>query len=328
MNLPGFADAARNPPDEREDAEKIKDAERVLVDEQQRRQMRQAAAYDLGRIGTLEAVAVLRSNLGIDDMPTKRAVITALGRAGGQEDLRAIDELLKHSDGLPLDVIQAAEWARTLLAYRLGADGFELPAPRPTDFVELAPSGTRPVESRPVDAQTATKAVNDLSAEGFGIPLDPDSGIVVRCGDQDYLYLQNRQYSAPDAAKRLMQRKSMLGVVAVRYTDEIDAFSTMYLVLTHPSQVPNRAQILLTSSAGVPAFAGEAVLEQDQASFAVRTVESPGAIPAELQGVFDQGQLRVEQGLFEPHRVLQYASPFPNNSTEFNEIEPMFDAGL
>jgi hypothetical protein len=296
--------------------EKVADLARVLVDGQQPSQMRQAAAYELGRLGTPEAVAVLRDTLGTGDDPTQRAVVTALGRAGGPPDLDAIDRFLQQDGGLPPDVVRAADWARSLLAYRVDVDGFELaPPPGNPLTAEAATDEARAVASAPADPGVVAQAVHDVAAEGFHIPLDLSSGTVVRCADRDHLYLQNREFASPDSLQRLTEKKSVLGIVAVLSTGEGEAWTTKYLVLTQPAPVPDRVEIHVTTTTGSPAFTGEAELGPDQISFGLRSVDQPGAIPLQLQGSYADGRPHVEQGTYEPRRRARMA-PTPVRNSE------------
>lgn len=285
--------------------EKMRDLERILAEEQEPPRLRHTAAVALGHAGTSEALERLAAHLDVQHPVVLRGILEALRRLGGRQALDAIEAQLKEDwGGVP------ARWAATLLAFQLGTAGFDVEVPDPKGLVEADPKQAHPIEVASAEAEVVERSLSDLKTKAPALELTGEGALTLVCGDQQLLWLFNRAFAQPEGARLLMKRKAVVGVVAAHYTLEGDAWEIRYYALAQPAEGRRSTDILVMTTSGITAFAGHAEVREEAASFALQAVQRPGAVPVDIQGIYEKGQVRFERAVSHLRR-LEPARPTP-----------------
>src|SRR5687768_458798 len=98
--------------------------------------VRSAAAVELGKSEREPNEAALIKALGSPEPEVARHVVNALGRIGG---VKALDRLAKYEAPAAPGLAEAVNFARTLIAYRLGSMRFPVVPPAITELRAPAP---------------------------------------------------------------------------------------------------------------------------------------------------------------------------------------------
>jgi len=271
--------------------EKLDDFRRVLSDEAQVPKVRHVAAIELFRDGSDEARQVLMDNIEVKDELVLRGVLDSLSSLGGPETLEAVATRREQETAIR----SAVEPVMSMTSYRLNVEGFEVAYPEQEQFIEIDPERSETVELEPGDPETVTKSIADLSKSMPATALSSEGALTIQCGNRSLMFLFDQGFADLETPRQLLERKAAPGVVAVRYTLESDTWETRYYVFTQPVEGSQQIQILLTTTKGTVAFAGTADVEGERAVFALRTVEHPGAVPVEIDGIYEAGELHIEQ---------------------------------
>jgi len=270
--------------------EKIADLERVLQNEQESPRLRHAAAVELGRLASPNAVANLRSALKISNEFVRRGVA---------QSLQLLGEDVKTTVAKPITPVTGEA---LLVLHLRSAPGVGVPFPEPKDF--LAPArAALAVKFQKANPEEATRAAHEAVGAELGLHLIPESALAVRCLDRTLLYLPTQDAVRPDGPQRLLGKNGVAGVVVVRFTHEVEVWSVKYFVLTQPSGRDKELQILLVTAGGVVAFAGTAEVGGERAHFTLRTVVHPGAVAARIEGLCQDGVILFTQIRSEARRT-------------------------
>lgn len=275
--------------------EKLGDMERVLRDADQGERVRHTAAIELSRIGSEEAVRVLMDNIDAKQDFVARGVIKALGGLAGPGELRVIAERIKRPG-----VSQTATWAATFAAFRLGTEGFEMRLPRQEDFIELDQRRAEVRKVEPIDAETATRILRDLHEDVQGIELVAKGAAAIMCADRTFVFLANKVLLNPDI---VLRQKAVAGVAAVQSPREPNPWTIRHYIFSQPSGDARSLQVFVTTTGGILALADEGKVERQRAAFTLRSVNRPGAIPAEMRCVYEEGEVRFAEVRSEPRKL-------------------------
>jgi hypothetical protein len=278
--------------------EKLADFQHVLTNEQESPRSRHIAAIELGRIGTREAIGALRQGLAIRDSFVQRGIVSALQSAGETE---AVDEMrqLAEAEGEAIP----ARWAETLLAFRLGDPNVRISFPERQRFLVIDPLQAQAISFEPVRSDVATAAARDVADQSLGVPFSTAMAARTEIAGRSIMFLPSDEVAEPAGVERLLLRSSIVGVVGARYDLESETWSVAYYVLTQPVDDDDAVQVMLTTSTGEVAFAGEARVSGERTDFVLQAVEQPGAVPIEIRGSYERGRLRFEQALTELTRT-------------------------
>jgi hypothetical protein len=268
---------------------KLDDMQRVLDDEQQDNRTRLAAATALGRLGTPTARQALRQKMDTPDASLRRGIRQALERIASAS---APEEAGEPS---------GPTWGQTLAAFRTGLPGYELPFP--DQFASLDASRARTVTTGPAPSKGMATMLKEVGQFTAGLRLSRENAMSLRCGGQDLTVLLARGKTGHITPAELTERKTILGVVAVRFGLESKAWSLKFYILTQPGASQDEVQVFLVKPRGRIAFAGTAQVKDQMAAFIIRALPEPGAIPAEVSGVYEAGVLRIERLLVAQTRL-------------------------
>ena len=269
------------------------DLARILENEDEQFRLRYLAAMLLWRSGSRAALDVLIRATSVRDQQVLAGVFVALGRIGEQRALNAILKALPGAGGIAAD---HGRFAATLIGYRLGLDGNDLPEDE-TDLFEPLEGAARRFDVLRPSPDEAAIALRSLTREPFGIEYDADDVHEVRCGRAAWMFLFNREWTA-SGLRRLLDRKAFAGVVASRQ-EERRLYSVRSLILTSPVG-GGGIRIAVYTISGEHAFEGRAHVQDNAADFRVGAVRRPGAFPLLLEGVWEKSRMqtrRAETGL-------------------------------
>lgn len=192
--------------------------------------VRAAGATLLSRTdGTAEAELLA----ALPDEPSavvRHKIVAGLARIGAEQAVPALTDML---DDAPADLRDHVAFARSVVAYRLGRTGFELPGVRPEDVLP-APAPSQPTEvgqADPAPVGTASKVAADVASDNYGLlPLDSSPVTTVRCGARSYAVIVNADVFAPYSR---LERPAVAGLVASKAPVD-GSYHTSMIVLCHP----------------------------------------------------------------------------------------------
>lgn len=281
--------------------EKVADFERLLADEAEAPSLRTAAAVELGRTGTDEALDALVRHSDVKQDLVARGVLNGLRRIKSPRALEAAARRLEaRRDAARPALARSEEWTATLLAFRRGARGFDLSLAPQHPHVRVDPARAQEMRVTLATAETITKGLRDLTANPLGIELSGERAVELRCGDREMVFLFNRDVLGQDVP-RLFERKAVAGLVAVRYAVEGDAYSTKYGVLVQPSK-SNELKILVTTTKGAVILSGAGRLSGGEVKFKLKAVDRPGVVATEIEGAYTAEGLRFDRAVSELRR--------------------------
>jgi hypothetical protein len=265
--------------------EKVDDLERLLLNDDESSRMRSVAAVGLGRIGSPEAVAVLRRAAGTKDPATAGAVIRGLSLAGGGEE-RAIVDRLKRRRG---SIGEAARNTAVMLSYRAGAvrgAEVDLPDRRLRINAKLA----TPIEVAPSSRDEAERALRHVTTIAPALRLTTDGAVSLQCQDARFMLLLNE--TAKAGLDQFADGRAELGVVAAQRSVEGVGWDLKYHVLTTPRS-DGQIDVAVVSGRGRPVLAGSARIADGRAEFELKAVDGNGVLPVSLRGSFDGQSLEM-----------------------------------
>lgn len=277
----------------------------VLENTAEERQYRLVAAITLGRILTPSAEKILVGNLK-DEQPALSEVLKSLGRIGSRESLAAIDSL-KLPEGH--HAVSAARFAASLITYRLGIAGHDLPLPDEKNLLRAEGTPAQRIELRKMEAPAAKVVIEALTRFPYGnVEFDLDAVTGVHCAGETNVILINREFSKPGTLVKATQRKALFAIGALQ-SPETGDFSPSYLLFTHPSATRGTVHMIVTRCSGAYAMAGFGRLEGDGGAYELRSVRRPGARAMLVRGTLADGIVRAAEAISsttrEPPRTVR-----------------------
>lgn len=241
-------------------------------------------------VDLLKAVSIER------DPAALARVAKLLGRVGDERALAAIGGLGPRAKG---PVAFQASFAASLIAYRLGLPGHELPAPRV--YVDMPPGPTFPVSFAAPTREDMASLQECLAREPFGVKVSVDSALMYSCS----MVAFDGQLGPKTSLRVLAERKLILGLVASR-SHGSGPFSVAYFIFSTPDPATGGANIAVHRITGRAAWAGPITkLADDRADFTLRTVGRVGTVPLEIEGSLRPGGALVVTRAVSAGRVLE-----------------------
>jgi HEAT repeats len=264
---------------------------RVATEAEEPEEVRTAAVVELGHEDSRAARDALTAALRSGDPAVARRAAEALGRVGEESALEALE-----SAEVPGPARRSAQFARSLLAYRLGRDAHRIPRPAADAELDLEAADTEPVDVRAPDPTELTRALTDLARDLPGFTRSTAGARVLTCDDVEYLVVLNGELRDREALRRIQERPAMPAVV-VKLAGGLDRFYLHAYVLTHPTG--SALELLVSRTTGDVTHVGSARIEGSRASFSLRAVATPLAVPVQLEGTLDteRMELTIERAL-------------------------------
>jgi HEAT repeats len=277
---------------------KLKDLQAILENENESKDLRTLSAYNLARSGQVEAEDILIKNLQIADERVLAGVVEALGQVG---ESRAIPPLLTVKNTRKGNVFSRANFAVTLISYRLGLPGNELTIPTEKDYLKMS-DDSKPITISKASRDEINKFVSSLSDRRFGIEFATESAYQVVIGRDTYLVLPNKRFSTVEDAKALLQVKSVLGIVSYK-SEEHQSYSVKYLVLGSPAAESKESiDLIIVTPSGDIMFGGLLNVKDTNVTFSIRSISRPGGFPLIIRGNFFDQKLNLDAAKYSASR--------------------------
>lgn len=267
---------------------------KLLGDDGEKPKFRYLAAINLWRINTpLAHEHLLEAANTVKDPEILTAVVKCLGRVGDERALQTVMSIQSQAKGI---LATQASFAASLISYRLGIPGNDLQIKH--DYVEM-PSAS---QVRPNFIAPSQKEIDLFisceTAEPYGIEFSKKSLLQYSCPGGVSMLGLNRQIIKDDALKVLMQRKTFMGVLASKNSED-GHYSVSHLILTSPDAHVDKANILIHRVTGKLAWAGTITfITKNKAEFMIRTAGRLGVVPMELDGALDaQGNISIAKAI-------------------------------
>lgn len=274
---------------------KHKDLQAVLENNDETSILRYLAAINLARTNIADAQDILINNITqTDDERVLYGIVKALGQLG---DSRAISALLNIKNTKKGSVSSKANFAVALISYRLGLEGNELSIPTEEEYLKMS-GDTQPIKISKASREEINKYVNSISDRQFGIQLAQEPAYEVIIGRDTNVVLLNKQYTDLENAKQLLQRRSMLGIIAYK-SEEHKSYSLRYLILTSPAAQSNsNIDVIITDPDGNTMFGGMLSIRDNNIKFSIRSTSQLGGFPLLIEGDLIDRELRLTSAEF------------------------------
>lgn len=267
---------------------------KVLESNSEVPKFRRLAAIELWRANTAEAHDYLMKAVAtVKDQTTLISVVKCLGRVGDQRALQAILSIKENAQGL---LAAQATFAASLISYRLGLKGNDLPVP--SQYVNIPSTARRHRLSFVVPSQAEADIFTDCMAhEPYGIELSPNLQQFV-CPGGAWVVGFNREIAKAKAIEILRSRKTLMGIVAAKHSED-GRYSASFLIFTAPNANEAHVDITVTRITGEVAWTGVMTsISADQANLVIRTVGRIGIVPMELEGTINsKGEIKITNAL-------------------------------
>lgn len=275
---------------------KHKDLQAILENKNESTILRFLSAINLGRTNIRGAQDTLIKNLQIEDERVLAGVVEALGRIG---DSSAIPALLSIKDSRKGFVSSKVNFAVALISYRFGLQDNELSIPSEEEYLKLS-EDTKPVKISPANREEINKCVDSISDRQFGIQLAKEPAYQVIIGNGTHIVLLNIEYTDLEKAKQLLQRKSMLGIIAYK-SEEHRSYSVEYLILSSPTkQSEDSVDVIVAMPNGTIMFGGMLHIRDNDIKFSLRSTSQLGGFPLNIEGNLTDKKLKFRSAEFSP----------------------------
>jgi len=280
---------------------------RVLLNPEEEDLLRASAASYLGRLGGRAAEDVLLESLTTPMQTLVRVKLAgALGRAGTRRSMGALQELANRDEE---PVRRSARLGLSVVAYREGQRGFDLPVPEPEEMLDLDPGKALPFSVRPTHLDELGRAREWVSRSPYGIRLAEWPLYLIEFGELCQLFALDARALESNLAALLAERPLLLGAIAT-YSAEDESYATQWLLLTWPAE-GGRFHMAVYDTAGTPVLYSFGITDSRVAEFMLRAVQGSGNAPISLQGrirgsafTFDGGlAYEVRERTLEPEQL-------------------------
>lgn len=282
---------------------KYEDFRMILENKNEPSNIRYLAAISLGRIGNLVVKEILTKSIQSEvDERVFVAIVTALGRIGDEHSLHLI---LKAKERMIGSAKSQAEFAISLISYRLGLKGNDLSFPNEQDFLNVSANSFQMQFSDASDEEIKISKLS-LISEPFGIEIAERPAFQVKYDRGVGIALFNREFVGEQVFQTLLKRKALLGLFADK-SQEFGTYSVTYLIFSSPDSNSNKINILVTRPDGVLVYGGIARITQTKdVDFSLRAISQLGNFAILLEGIIKDKNLRI--------KTAQFSTSIQNNN--------------
>ena len=249
--------------------------------------VRTAALVALGHQDSAAAREALAAGLESTEASVARRAAEALGRVGDRNAMSTLESATAPEGS----VGRSAEFAKSLIAYRLGFDEHRIPRPDDNVLLHLDAENTQPVAVREPGAEQLSRALADLERDLPTLTPSSTGALAMTCGSSEYVVVLNGEVQRAEPLRRLQDAPAMPAVV-VKLSGGLARYYLHAYVLTHPVG-PGDLELFLTRTTGDTALLGSARIENGRAVFSLRATATPYSPSADLEGTFDGMRLEV-----------------------------------
>jgi hypothetical protein len=277
----------------------------VLLNRAENQGLRKLAANTLWRMNTPEGRRfLLEAGEQLDDPEVLTPVVKALGRVGDARALAALERIQKFAKAV---LAEQTSFAASLITYRLGLPGHDLPVP--TTFEPLPPAALVGMDFVEPRAEEVSLYEQALAGEPYGIKVAAESLRAFSCPGGRWMLGFNGEVLADEPLPTLLRRKTLFGLLASKNSED-GRYSVSYLLLSAPETDKAKVNLLLPRVTGELAWAGAAEANPSGvAKFALHAAGSLGIVPIEVEGtIYADGRIAFGRALTSG-RVLKHRQP-------------------
>jgi len=265
----------------------------VLASESEGVPVRASAAMLLGQLGSRKAEDALLANLSMATDTTLRARIAkALAKVGSVHSIRVLTELAQDPEPI---VRSQASFSRSVIAYRLGLSGFELPVPSAPEMLEVDPSNSLPLKIEPASAEEIRATLSSLGGDTYGLMPSEEVGYRIECGPRRMVLALARDFVQRNITALAMKRYMFFGLIARR--SPVDgSFSVSLLLFEWPSD-EDRFYVAAHRTDGKQLLFGPGVTDSDAATFELNAVSGRGSKAVLVRGRLQGPAISITEAL-------------------------------
>jgi HEAT repeats len=264
--------------------------------------LRASAATQLGRIDQPEAEGVLLNQLPTVTEPVVRMkIVKALARIGSVASLDALARSARE-DPDPT-VRRQASFSCSVVAYRNGISGYELPVPTSSEILKLDPSSALAVTFGRASAEETQAALASLGDDTYGLTLSNEEGYRIECGALRMLLALDADL-VRDGITALTEKGTMLlGLVAQR--SSIDgSFSTRLLAFAW-AETQDHFNLAVHRTGGQQLLFGSGVVDDGGVNFDLNAVGGTGSMAVLLRGRLQGTLISITEALSSRTTIAQ-----------------------
>jgi hypothetical protein len=249
----------------------------ILANPAEDRSLRAAAATQLARTGRPEAEDLLLRRLTTaTDLIVRIKIVGALARVGSRFSLPELDRLARDPEPA---VSRLAAFGRSVVAYRAGLPGHEVPAP--DDFLKVEAERSAPVLVGRAGLEETRATVASLRNDTFGVNLSTRVGLRIDCG-LTRLFLTLSEEFVRRGVAGLLKQPMLPGLVAQRAPS--DGTYSVRMVLMAGPQEKRKFHISVHRTDGTQIMFGSGAADDQEGTFELRSVRGRGSLAAILRG--------------------------------------------
>jgi hypothetical protein len=243
--------------------------------------LRASAATQLGRVDQPEAEGILLNQLPtVTESLVQMSIVKALTRVGSVASLDALARLARE-DPDPA-VRRQASFSCSVVAYRNGLSGYELPVPTASEILKLDPSSALTVTFGRASAEETQATLASLGDDTYGLTLSNEEGYRIECGTLRMLLCLNADLAQRGITALTEKGTMLLGLVAQR--SSIDgSFSTRLLAFAWTA-TQGHFNLAVYRTDGQQLLFGSGVVDDGGATFDLNAVGGTGSKAVLLRG--------------------------------------------
>jgi hypothetical protein len=239
--------------------------------------VRAAAATQLARTARPEAEDLLLRVLpAVTDLVVRVKIVGALARVGSPFSLSELDRLARDPEPA---VSRLAAFSRSVIAYRAGLSGHQVPVP--DDFLEVDAKTSAPLAVGPAGVEEVRATLADLRNDTFGLNLSSRVGLRIDCGLTRLFLTLSEEFTRRGLAG-LLRQPMLPGLIAQRAPSD-GSYSVRMVLLAGP-QDDGGFHIAVHRTDGSQLLFGSGAADDEGGTFELRSVQGRGSLAAALRG--------------------------------------------
>jgi hypothetical protein len=251
---------------------------RVIYDENEDLALRAVAVRSLSRIGFGAEGDLIQVTQRVSEPELLVEAVRGMALVGSPNTLPILEELAQKSGG---QVREQARFSQSLVAARARVEGYELPVPRDGELVRPDPEHSIALLIEPMGTEQLAGGRKGR-VETFGTDPDWEGGVHIQAGPDDMVMLLERSLLDHDLVALARKVPVLYGLIARRVAPG-GPYAARWLILSWP-HTERRFHLALHRPTGEQDLYGYALVEGDEARFAMATVAGSGVPPTELTG--------------------------------------------
>jgi hypothetical protein len=264
----------------------------VLVDPAASLEIRTTAARALGHKVTPGAESTLIAALDAKEPALQARAAESLGRIGGHEALDALAQVPVRPGAAHKRTIN---FARSLIAYRLGLDDARLRRPAANRVLDLKRGNAVQLDFKSVRPNTFRAAEPYLLDELPGIPVTPRGSMRFKCRQEHLWLVLTEEIEGSDATKRVALGSAVVAVL-LKESHCPDSWYVYEYFLSHPRSATS-ADLFGVRPTGDLSHFGKIDIDNADAALRLQSINTPRLPAMSFQAGYRgrDGKLTIEE---------------------------------